>query len=61
MDYNQITDLITKPIDFVIILIETTSENVGHWLALFRYDNIIEFNNTYGEASDVQKTTSIRK
>ena len=60
-DYNEITDLLTKPIDYVIILIETTADNVGHWVALTKYNNTIEFFNSYGEAPDVQKNTLISK
>ena len=60
-DYNEITDLLTKPIDFVIILIETTSDNVGHWVTVLKYGNTIEFFNSYGKAPDVQKNTLISK
>ena len=60
-DYNEITDLLTKPIDYVIILIETTADNVGHWVALLLYGYTIEFFNSYGEAPDVQKNTLISK
>ena len=60
-DYNEITDLLTKPIDYVIILIETIADNVGHWVCVLRYGNTIEFFNSYGEAPDVQKNTLISK
>ena len=60
-DYNEITDLLTKPVDYVIILIETIADNIGHWVALLRYDNTIESFNSYGEAPDVQKNTLISK
>ena len=60
-DYSEITDLLTKPIDFVIILIETTSDNVGHWVTVLKYGNTIEFFNSYGKAPDVQKNTLISK
>ena len=60
-DYNEITDLLTKPIDFVIILIETTADNVGHWVTVLKYGNTIEFFNSYGKAPDVQKNTLISK
>ena len=60
-DYNEITDLLTKPIDYVIILIETTADNVGHWVCVLRYSNTIESFNSYGEAPDVQKNTLISK
>ena len=60
-DYNEITDLLKKPIDFVIILIETTADNVGHWVTVLLYGNTIEFFNSYAEAPDVQKNTLISK
>ena len=60
-DYNEITDLLTKPIDYVIILIETTADNVGHWVTVLLYGNTIEFFNSYAEAPDVQKNTLISK
>ena len=60
-DYNEITDLLTKPIDFVIILIETIAESTGHWVCVLRYSNTIEFFNSYAEAPDVQKNTLISK
>ena len=60
-DYNEITDLLTKPIDYVIILIETIADNVGHWVTVLKYGNTIESFNSYGEAPDVQKNTLISK
>ena len=60
-DYNEITDLLNKPIDYVIILIETTADNVGHWVALTKYNNTIESFNSYGEAPDFQKNNFISK
>ena len=60
-DYNEITDLLKKPIDYVIILIETISDNVGHWVTVLKYGNTIESFNSYGEAPDVQKNTLISK
>jgi len=60
-DYNEITDLLTKPIDYVIILIETTADNVGHWVTLLRYSNTIEFFNSYSGKPDFQKNNFISK
>ena len=60
-DYNEITDLLNKPIDYVIILIETIADNVGHWVTVLKYGNTIEFFNSYGKAPDVQKNTLISK
>ena len=60
-DYNEITDLLTKPIDYVIILIETTADNVGHWVALLLYGNTIEFFNSYSGKPDFQKNNFISK
>ena len=60
-DYNEITDLLKKPIDFVIILIETTADNVGHWVCVLRYGNTIEFFNSYSGKPDFQKNNFISK
>ena len=60
-DYKEITDLLTKPIDYVIILIETTADNVGHWVCVLLYNNTIEFFNSYAEAPDFQKNNFISK
>ena len=60
-EYSEITDLLTKPIDYVIILIETVAESIGHWVAVLKYNNNIEFYNSYGEGPDVQKNTLISK
>jgi len=60
-EYSEITDLLTKPIDYVIILIETIAESTGHWVCVLRYGNTIEFFNSYAEAPDVQKNTLISK
>lgn len=46
-NYNNINDLLTEPIDFRIILIES-SYNCGHWTAILKYKNIIEWFNSYG-------------
>ena len=60
-DYNEITDLLTKPIDYVITLIETTADNVGHWVCVLRYGNTIEFFNSYSGKPDFQKNNFISK
>jgi hypothetical protein len=60
-DYKEITDLLTNPIDYVIILIETTADNVGHWVALLLYGNTIEFFNSYSGKPDFQKNNFISK
>ena len=60
-EYSEITDLLTKPIDYVIILIETIADNIGHWVTVLLYGNTIEFFNSYGKAPDVQKNTLISK
>lgn len=60
-DYNEITDLLNKNIDYVIILIETVAESIGHWICVLKYGHTIEFFNSYGEAPDVQKNTLISK
>jgi len=60
-EYSEITNLLKKSIDFVIILIETIAESTGHWVCVLRYGNTIESFNSYGEAPDVQKNTLISK
>jgi len=46
-EYNTINDLLPNNKDFKIILIES-SANSGHWVAVMRYNNIIEYFNSYG-------------
>ena len=46
-NYNNINELLTEPFDFRIILIES-SYNCGHWTAIIKYKNIIEYFNSYG-------------
>ena len=46
-NYNNINELLTEPVDFRIILIES-SYNCGHWTAILKYKNIIEWFNSYG-------------
>ena len=60
-DYNEITDLLNKPIDYVIILIETIAESTGHWVCVLRYSNTIEFFNSYSGKPDFQKNNFISK
>ena len=56
-EYQNIEDLLSKPKDYVIILIETVGQNIGHWICLLRYQNTIEFFNSYGKPIDSQKNT----
>ena len=58
-EYSNIEDLLSKPKDYVIILIETVEQNIGHWICLLRYQNTIEFFNSYGKPIDSQKNTLI--
>jgi len=53
-NYNTIDDLLPKPRDFRIILIED-SINRGHWCAILKYDKTIEWFNPYGIRPDAQK------
>lgn len=46
-DYPTINDLLPNDKDFKIILIES-SVNQGHWVAIMKYGNIIEYFNSYG-------------
>ena len=45
--YNSIEDLLKNDIDYCIILYEA-KKNSGHWTALLRYNNIIEYFDSYG-------------
>jgi hypothetical protein len=49
--YNNIDELLKKPLDYVIILYEQKI-NSGHWVLLSRYDNTIEFFSSYGNFID---------
>ena len=51
--YNDITELLPKDKDFVFMLIES-SENKGHWVALTRYGDTVEFFDSYGGKPDSQ-------
>ena len=53
-NYNSIDELLPKPFDFRIILVET-AYNVGHWVLIMKYGNIIENFNSYGIDIDRQK------
>ena len=53
--YDTIEQLLTKPYDFVIILLEE-SPNSGHWCALLRYSNLYEWFDSYGFPLDYDLT-----
>jgi hypothetical protein len=46
-NYATINDLLPKDKDFRIILVES-QYNQGHWVAVLKYGNIIEWFNSYG-------------
>lgn len=46
-DYSNINELLPNDRDFKVILIES-SVNQGHWVAVMKYGNILEFFNSYG-------------
>lgn len=46
-NYNNINDLLPNDKDFRIILIES-SVNQGHWVAVMKYGDILEYFNSYG-------------
>jgi hypothetical protein len=48
VNYSNIDELLVKPKDYCLILYEWTS-NVGHWIALLKYKNIIEYFDPYGK------------
>ncbi|NBP02737.1 MAG: hypothetical protein EBU90_21975 [Proteobacteria bacterium] len=46
-DYNNINELLPNNKDFRIILVES-SVNQGHWVCIMKYNNVIEYFNSYG-------------
>ena len=46
-NYQNINDLLSDKNDYRIILTET-KPNIGHWCALLKYDNILEWFDPYG-------------
>jgi len=52
--YNTIDELLPKPFDFRILLMEQET-NSGHWVLIMKYGNTIENFNSYGIDIDKQK------
>ena len=52
-DYQSIDDLLPDKMDFIILLVENQM-NSGHWTCLLKYNNIIEFFNSYGDKPGVE-------
>lgn len=50
-NYKSINQLLPKKTDVVIIIYES-KPNSGHWVILCRYDNIIEYFDSYGNPID---------
>lgn len=50
-NYKNINELLPKDIDFKVILTEQ-EYNSGHWCALMKYKNIIEWFDSYGMRPD---------
>lgn len=44
---NDLNDILTEPIDYVILLYET-EPNLGHWITLLKYDQTYEYFDSYG-------------
>ena len=53
-NYNDIDELLPNDKDFKIILIEQ-EHHVGHWVCIMKYDNTIEYFNSYGNKVDNDK------
>jgi len=53
-NYGHIDELLPKPRDFRILLVED-SHNKGHWVCLLKYDKTIEYFCPYGVRPDAQK------
>lgn len=51
--YNSIEELLPKDKDFIFLLLES-SPNKGHWVALTRYGDTVEFFDSYGGSPDSQ-------
>ena len=47
--YSTIQSILRKPRDYMILLYEHTPQN-GHWVAVLRYENTIEFFCPYGSS-----------
>ena len=47
-NFNSIEELLDKPLDYTIILIEF-KPNEGHWIGLLKYGKTIEFFDSYGK------------
>jgi hypothetical protein len=55
-NYRTIDDLLPLSIDFRIVLVEQ-EKNIGHWVCILKYKNVIESFNSYGKDIDRQKDT----
>jgi hypothetical protein len=55
-NYRTIDELLPLPIDFRIVLVEQ-EKNIGHWVCILKYRNVIESFNSYGKDIDRQKDT----
>lgn len=49
--YRDINELLSKPIDYAIILYQD-SESSGHWICLLKYEDVIEYFDSYGFKPD---------
>lgn len=59
-EYKSIDDLLPNERDYCIMLYED-SKNNGHWVCLLKYDNNIEYNDSYGgEVDDPLKWTNCK-
>jgi len=50
-NYNNIEELLPQKVDYFILLY-LREKNNGHWVIVCRYDNIIEYNDSYGNKID---------
>lgn len=46
---NNIHELLPRQRDAVTLFVKNNKSNIGHWCALIRYGNTIEFFDSYGE------------
>ena len=61
-NYNNIEELLPEDNTFIILLVESSFNN-GHWIAVLRYNNKIEYFDSYGlkPSENLKWTKSVNK
>ena len=60
-NYKTIESLLNKHKSYVILLYPVTSETSGHWTCMTRFNNTIEYSDSYGLAPDIPFTWQTSK